>query len=69
VTDLREARAGRVTGFGEAERERQSRTMNYSLVGFPKTGDKKAEDFGDEPDEEASEAVEAVEPEDAKEVG
>jgi hypothetical protein len=43
--------------------------MNYSLVGFPKTGDKKAEDDRDEPDEEASEAVEAAEPEDAKEVG
>ena len=58
----------------EKRRERQSQTMNYPPIGFPKPGDKKiddaekAEDVEDRQDEDASEPVEAAEPEGAKEV-
>jgi hypothetical protein len=51
----------------EKQRERESKSRNYPLIGFPRPGEKKAEDAETAEDDESSETVQATEPEGAKE--
>src|SRR5713226_855504 len=51
----------------EKQRERESASRNYPLIGFRRPGDKKAEDAETAEDDASSETVQATEPEDAKE--
>jgi hypothetical protein len=51
----------------EEQRERESRSRNYPLIGFRGPGEKKAEDAETAEDDVSFETVRAAEPEGAKE--
>jgi hypothetical protein len=51
----------------EKQRERESSSRNYQPIGYPRPGEKKAEDAETAEDDASSETVQATEPEGAKE--
>ena len=51
----------------EEQRQRESQSRNYPLIGYRRPGEKKAEDAGTTEDDASSETVQAAEPEGAKE--
>ncbi len=51
----------------EEQRERESSSRNYPLIGYRRPGEKKPEDAETAEDDASSEPVQATEPEDAKE--
>jgi hypothetical protein len=51
----------------EKQRERESSSRNYRLIGYPRPGEKKPEDAETAEENASSEPVQATEPEGAKE--